>query len=352
MKYLKLRTTPIEIEETCMIHLSFSGAQSFPVTDTIKKWGLGTLIAATILIILGSLKIFLINQEHVFILTGISVFLFAMVNRKLMNSGNFFGIVALSLFSILGFSYLLLGHRYDFETEKWITGVLMVTLVLICVSYKVKKKLSPFVIFGNSRNWRYFHIYAGIGAFIILVFHINFHLPVGFFSNVLFYVVVGFIAFSLIGLFLQKWIPLKLTSLDRDVVFEKIPSIVDQMRDRVHSLLYSFKNSGPVSVTLAGFCEKEVFPFLDGPSSHKPLFFFGPTASPGNLMKFDTVATFLNPKEKQLLEEVRAICHEKSQLDVHYSLQWMWRIWLWMHIIFSSLLIFLISYHIIFILIY
>jgi hypothetical protein len=335
-----------------MIHLSFSGTQSFPVTNTIKKWGLGTLITATILIVLGALNFFVIKQDHVFILTGISVFLFAMFNRKLMSTGNFFGVATLSLFSILGFSYLLFGQRYDFETEKWISGFLMVTLVLICVSYKLKKKLSPFVIFGNSRNWRYFHIYSGIGAFITLIFHINFHLPVGFFSNVLFYVVVGFISFSLIGLFLQKWIPLKLTSLDRDVVFEKIPSIVDQMRDRVHSLLYSFKNSEPVSVTLSGFCDKEVFPFLNALFSHKPLFFFGPTASPGNLVKFDTVATFLNSKEKQLLEEVRSICHEKSQLDVHYSLQWMWRIWLWLHIIFSFLLITLVSYHIIFIFIY
>ena len=252
-----------------MIHLSFSGIQNFSIAQTLKKWGLGTLIAIAILIGLGPLNIFSTNQEHVFILLGMSVFLFAMAYRKPMTSGDFWGVVTLSIFSILCFSYLAFVQRYDYETEKWITGFLMVTLVLICAAYKLKKKLSPFVVLGSSRNWRYFHIYAGIGIFIILVFHVNFHLPVGFFSNVLFYVVLGFIVFSLAGLLLQKWIPLKLAGLDRDVVYEKIPSIVDQLRERVHFLLYSFENSGPASITLAGFCETEVFPFLKGPSSHR-----------------------------------------------------------------------------------
>jgi len=315
---------------------------------------MGTLIAIAILIGMEPLQIFSTNLWHVFILLGVAVFSFAMVNRKLMTSGNFWGIATLSSLSTLCFFYPMFGQQYDFETEKWITGFLMVALVFICVGYKLKKKLSPFVVLGNSKNWRYFHIYAGIGVFIILVFHVNFHLPVGFFSNILFYVVVGFIGFSLVGLFLQKWIPLKLTSLDRDVVFEKIPFIVDQLRERVYSLLFSFKNTNgePASPTLSGFCEKEVFPFLNGPSSHKPLFFFGPTTSSGNLMKLYTVATFLNTKEKQLLEEIRSICLEKNQLDIHYSLQWMWRIWLWLHIVFSSLLIILVSYHVMFILIY
>lgn len=353
MKFLKARaTTFIEIKEIRMIHLSSSGAPKYSILRTLKFWSLGILTAATVLLSLNMLQIVSIDGESAFILLGLSVFLFAMFNRKIMTYGNFLGVVTLSLFSAAYFSYLAFYQRYDFETEKWFTGFLMVALTLICVAYKLKKKLSPFVFLGSSRNWRCFHIYSGIGVFIILIFHMNLHLPVGFFSNVLFYVVVGFIVFSLAGLFLQKWIPLKLAGLDRDVVFENIPSIVDQLRERAHSLLYSFENSGPISVTLAGFYEKEVFSFLKGPFSNKLLFFSGPTVSSVNLMKFNTVASFLNAKEKLLLEEIRSIYLEKNEMDIHYSLQWMWRIWLWLHIIFSSLLIILVAYHIVIILIY
>jgi hypothetical protein len=228
----------------------------------------------------------------------------------------------------------------------------MVALMLICVAFKIKKKLSPFVLLGSSKNWRCFHIYSGIGIGFIFLFHVNFQLPVGFFSNVLFYVVAGFMIFSFVGLFLQKWVPLRLSGLDRDVIYEKVPTIVNQLRKRVHTLLYSFKNSGPVSITLTEFCEQEVFPFLKGPFSQIPLFFSENTSGSWNSLKFDSVAPFLNVHEKELLQEIRTICQEKNQLDIHYSHQWILRSWLWLHIIFSALLVILVSYHIIFILIY
>jgi hypothetical protein len=335
-----------------MIHFSFSDIQEFSVFRTLKNWGLGLLIAATVLFGLNTVEIVSVSQEQVFILLGMSATLFAIANKRSMTSGNFFGVVTLSLLAVVVFSYLTFDRRYDFETEKWVAGFLMVLLVLICALFKLKKKLSPFVVLGNSRNWRYFHIYAGMGFFLIFLFHVNFQLPVGFFSNILFYVVVGFMVFSLSGLLLQKWIPLKLAGLDRDVIFEKVPFIVDQLRERVHTLLYLFKKSGPVSITLTEFCEQEVFPFLKGPFPQVPLFFFKTTAGSWNLLKFDAVVPFLNVQEKQLLEEIRSICLEKNQLDIHYSLQWTLRSWLWLHIIISSLLIILVSYHIIFILIY
>ena len=228
----------------------------------------------------------------------------------------------------------------------------MVGLVVICVLYSLKKKLAPFVAWGHSRNWRQFHIYAGCAVSLILLSHINFEAPVGLFSNVLFYSQILLLVTSIGGLILQKWIPLKLSSLDSEVVYEKIPARVDRLKEDIRSLLDDLKARNSLSRTLSGFCEQEVFPHFDSACFKWSLLFSGYLGNTGFNHKFDTVTLFLKKEERQVLETVRRLCIEKHQFDIHHSLQWLLRWWLGSHIVLSSLLVILILYHLLFLLIY
>ncbi len=343
--------SPVSFKETWGAHAA-SARPRLSLYGTVKRWGLWLLLCLTVALIANEFEGVDVRGAHVQFFLGAYLFLFARLNRGLLPQGHFYGIVALACLQMIFSAYFAIDRRLDFETEKFITGSLMVGLVLICALYSLRKKLAMFPALGYSKNWRQFHIYAGFATALILLSHINFQPPVGLFSNVLFYTVVFLLLTSIGGLVLQKWIPLKLSSLDREAVYENIPQRVERLKEDIRSLLDDLKSRNLLSRTLSGFCEQEVFPHFKGTCFQWSLLFSGYLGNTGFNHKFDTVTLFLKKEERRVLDTVRSLCIEKHQLDIHHSLQWLLRWWLGSHIVLSSLLVVLIVYHLTFLLIY
>ncbi|PIQ96289.1 MAG: hypothetical protein COV67_10320 [Nitrospinae bacterium CG11_big_fil_rev_8_21_14_0_20_56_8] len=324
-------------------------APNIPIFSDLRKvktWGWGFVLYFLICIWSDTSQLFDLNPGHYVAAGALFMILFVYSNMRFTQPGHCLGLMVTGLVSILFAAYLMANRRYDFETEKWITGILMAGLLVFTTLFKLKKKLAPFVALGKARVWMYFHIYSGGLAALLLLFHTGFHFPVGFFSNILFFIFLLSILLGLVGMYLQKVIPLKLADLDVEVIYEKIPEIVCQLKNKIEGLTVAVDENRPLSKMLAGFCDQEIQPFFRSPLP-SPEYFFSVTAGLlEKLHKFEKIRQLLNEEEKSILDRIKQLYIEKQQLDVHKSLQWILRVWLWIHVIFSSLLIILIVYHV------
>jgi hypothetical protein len=365
MKFLIQRLNNImsRAEQNCMaskgsknltpwVRSLLTGSPVFSDFQKVKIWVLGLALLLAVFAWVNAIKVFDLNIGYFIAGTALFVILFVTSTMRKTQPGHACWITGMALIAIMLSAYLIVSPRLDFETEKKMTGLSMIILIMITAGFKIKKILSPFIALGRGRFWMLLHIYSGLAALLFLMFHVNFKLPIGLLSNGLYYLFVFSIFMGLVGIFLQKVIPIRLGDLNVEAVYEKIPDIVKEMRDQLKTSLVLVPENRHFSKILVGFCEHEIFPFFEK-TEPRFLYFFSITAGLSEkLHKFDKVALFLNDTERKILLKIQDTYIEKQQLDVHRSLQWVLRQWLWVHIILSSLLIVLITYHVILIILY
>ncbi|MBI4384990.1 MAG: hypothetical protein HY579_13280 [Nitrospinae bacterium] len=145
---------------------------------------------------------------------------------------------------------------------------------------------------------------------------------------------------------MQKIVPIKLADLEFEVVYEKIPGVVERLRDKIRAALDELGRKHEVSKALSYFCDQEVFPFFQGPIPQLTYFFSASAGVIEKLHEFEKVEMFLSEREKLVLARIREMYLEKQQIDVHCALQCILRQWLSLHMTISALFITLGIYHV------
>src|SRR5439155_23766009 len=90
----------------------------------------------------------------------------------------------------------------------------------------------------TAQDWLQFHVYGSLLAALFVVIHMGFHWPGGQFGWWLFGLTMWTTASGLIGVFLQKWIPLMLADqLTVEAIFERIPELVGSLQKEAETLM-------------------------------------------------------------------------------------------------------------------
>lgn len=223
--------------------------------------------------------------------------------------------------------------------QVYITGWFLLGLMLLLTLYNGRKKI-PFLPLANSRDWLQFHIYAGWFTLLLFLLHIRFKIPTGWFEITLAFLYAIVMLSGIVGLFISRSFPKRLTTRGGEVLFETIPVVRRNLRNRAEEL--TLKSVPDVQAsTVADFYTNELAGFFAAPKNYwKHLF---EIRSPLNhlLKKVDDLTRFLNEKERKVMSEFSDLIRQKDGLDYHYSLQLTLKIWLFVHIPLTySLLIF------------
>ncbi len=220
-----------------------------------------------------------------------------------------------------------------------LTGWLMLALMLVLTLYNGRKKI-PFLPLISSKTWLQFHVYAGYFVLLIFAAHVRFHIPTGMFEWTL-TILFGLVSFSgIIGIFISRSFPRRLTTRGGEVIHERIPVIRREFREKAKALAL---NSIPEvqASTAADFYRDELDDFFASPKN----FFWHlfEVRSPLNrlLKKIEDLSRFLNEKERATMAQIADLVRQKDGLDYHRSLQLGLKLWLFVHIPLTySLLIF------------
>ncbi len=151
-------------------------------------------------------------------------------------------------FGILGLCALILTILYgriplhDWKNAAFVTGWLLVVLVLAMALFNARKKL-PFLPLFAASQWLQFHVYTGLLAAIVFLVHTGGHLPAGGFDFLLWcgFVLVAISGF--VGIGLSRVLPARLRSRGEAVLYERIRNSISAV------FAPSSRRRGPASAT-------------------------------------------------------------------------------------------------------
>lgn len=219
-------------------------------------------------------------------------------------------------------------------------GIVSAVMMLTEVLYGLRRRIRVFPV-KTAQAWLQWHVYVGgLAAWFVLI-HTGFHWPNGTFGAILLSLAILTTVSGVIGVVLQKSLPVALASATRsEVIFEQIPDAVARLRAESQAV------AAGTSDVLRNFVSTRLEPRLSAPAFSLG-FLIDPAGGRG-LVAADVEALrpFLGGTDHADAEKLRDISERKHDLDVHFTLQRVLRLWLVGHVPIALLLIAAVVIHI------
>lgn len=253
--------------------------------------------------------------------------------------------IIITAFLGLCFSAIVVAWKTSLIPTAHLTGWSLLVLVLFLALYNARKKLTYPPLFKAS-SWMQLHIYAGFLALLGFLTHTNLNLPNGQFETVLYSVFMVIALSGVIGLYLSRSIPARLTDRGQEVIFERIPQFTRQLREQSKTLILQAVASED-STLLEQFYQDKMQTFMSGPQ-HFWRHLFN-SSRKQNILQQALLSQYryLNDKETEIAEQLVIIIKQKQDLDFHYALQKTLKLWLFVHIPLTFSLLILLVVHLI-----
>jgi len=194
---------------------------------------------------------------------------------------------------------------------------------------------------GTARRWLQAHVYLGALAFLAVLIHAGFHWPGGLMGWALLLLSAWTTLTGLVGVWLQKWLPIVMSEgLRVEALYERIPALIEHLLKEADALVAN------ASEVLERFYLAEVRTRL---AVVEPSWSYLIDVRAGReraLEPFRRMSSFVDPAEKEIVNDLMTIRMEKMDLDVHYSLQGILRRWLIVHVPPAAVLMALLAVHI------
>lgn len=238
-----------------------------------------------------------------------------------------------------------IGHQIAFSDVIFTSGWLLFIIVAFLSSYSVRKKLTypPLV---KSSTWLQMHIYLGTASIVIFLFHTGGEIPTGTFSVALYTLFSLMVASGLFGLYLTRTIPATLSNRGNEVIFERIPLFRRQIKDKVERIvLLSIEESD--SPILAEFYDSYLVYFISGPKNIMRHLARSERTSYRLRHDLRELDRYLGDRDKELASELLDLIKLKDDLDFHYARQGLLKLWLFLHIPMTLILLMFLIAHIV-----
>ena len=216
-------------------------------------------------------------------------------------------------------------HATSFDT-----GYVLLAAILFLALYNLRKKL-PILPWTTSAAWLQLHLYVGLGTAILLGLHINWRVPDGILETTLATLYLATFASGLFGIYWTRTLPRKLARVSEEVIYERIPLLRSQVRDRAEqAVLETVRSSG--ATTLGEFYSDRLHDFF---GKSRGLRYFLRPSNRGRrklLAELTEVNRYLSEPEQKTCEQLFALIRRRDDLDYHAALQWRLKTWLFVHI--------------------
>ncbi len=223
--------------------------------------------------------------------------------------------------------------------------------ILIFLSLFSARKRLPFLPLASSSRWFLLHVVCGFLALFLFWLHIGGIWSKGFYGQVmtvLFYITS---ISGIVGLFIEKVYPRQLTRSGVEVIYERIPRELAEIREEVESLILKCTEETGSSTlaehyleTLGQYFQRPRFFINNIFGSHLPQHWVHQQCM--------ILERFLNEKEREYLDKVYALAEKKRKIDFHYALQTLLKTWLLVHIPLAGAVMAMVIWHLTLVMVY
>jgi len=214
----------------------------------------------------------------------------------------------------------------------WVLGCLIAILLL----FGVRKKLAGLPL-ASASWWLRGHLAVGALAAVMLFQHTGWLLPNGLFETVVWTLSLAVLASGLGGVLLARWVPPRLSRYGDRVLFEHIPGRIRRLAEQVEQLV------------LSSTLETASASIVEYYTSRLARYFAAPRNTLAHLLEssrtfhrlgeeLDHLSRFLDPRGKEILEEIRGHVGAKRSLDYRFALNLAMRLWRFFHVPVSVIL--------------
>ena len=144
----------------------------------------------------------------------------------------------ISITMITAIALIVLNRAVDSALYQvaFLSGWLLFGTILFLALYRIRKSVTMVPI-GSAASWLQFHIYLGALSIVLFALHVGWRVPDGGLeiSLAVLYVLVA--VSGVIGLALSRVIPRRLTRRGEEVILERIPIFLAELRNDVEQLV-------------------------------------------------------------------------------------------------------------------
>jgi hypothetical protein len=226
----------------------------------------------------------------------------------------------------------------------FISGWVLFGFMVMLTLFNARKKL-PFLPLARSETWLQIHIYGGFFTVILFLIHLNFRPPRGGFDITL-TVLFGIVTVSgIVGLVLSRVLPRRLKVRGGEVLYEKIPAIRHALQVKAETLALGGQAASPI---IAEFYSRRLAGFFAGPQNFWQHLLLESSQSINELLaNVQDLRRLLSAADAATLDQLALWARQKDGLDYHHSLQTTLKLWLFVHLPFTYLLMLFTFWHIV-----
>ncbi|MGQ0735147.1 MAG: hypothetical protein ACT4QD_16030 [Acidobacteriota bacterium] len=194
---------------------------------------------------------------------------------------------------------------------------------------------------GTVQRWLQLHVYGSVLAMLFVLIHMGFRWPAGTFGWWLFGLTVWTTATGMVGVLLQKALPIAMARhLRVEAIYERIPDLIQRLLAEADKLVTG------AGETLSSLHAERVRPMLAAPAPRWSYVLDSRAARARQLEPLSRMEAFVDEGDRDRLRDLTAVVNDKLDLDVHSSLQRALRWWLYTHVPAAIVLLGLLVVHV------
>ena len=238
------------------------------------------------------------------------------------------------------------GHRIRLELGQpaVLTGWLLVAVMVFLSLFNVRKKFSMLPL-GNAKTWLKLHVSGGILALFFFWIHTGSLWPLGRYEQILALLFYLITVNGIVGYILQKIYPGHLTQTGLEVIYERIPAEIAEIRERAEALVLECTQVTGVE-TLARYYLETLDWFFRRPRFFATHMVGRQRARHWLRQRFAVVRRYLNDAENSYMMKLQVLAETKNKIDVHYTLQTILKYWLLVHVPLTAAVLVFVIWHI------
>ena len=226
-----------------------------------------------------------------------------------------------------------------YPRHAYLSGWVMFGLMLVLTFFNLRKRV-PFLRLGSVSLWLRIHLVLGMVSGAVFFAHIGWTWPAGVFHQVLAWCFVVVFVSGLVGWWMSRSFPKKLTISGYETPYERIPDARMHLREEAEALMLA-STDGQTSPVTIGFYTGDLGLFFSKTCNWWAHLRQSKAPQAAHTSRFDEVERYAKTSERETLGRLRELVSRKHLLDYQYSLQSALRLWLFVHIPFSyALLVF------------
>lgn len=240
--------------------------------------------------------------------------------------------IVVTIAALLGISALVVWQNQNLVKSTFTTGYILLGSFLLLTAFNMRKRIPSLAQLGSASFWMQVHIYVGLATFVLFGLHVGWKVPNGGFELLLtsLYLIVALS--GVYGLYVTRTIPKKLTALNDEVIYERIPNFRASLAAEAQALILEACQHSDV---LARFYRNRLAEYFERPRSLAYL--ANPTGRLRRqlMSEIDDLDRYLSNDQRSLSRKLSQMVKKKDDLDYHAAQQGRLKIWLFAHIGFT-----------------